>query len=304
MGRIGTIEDISDRKDAEIELERVNQDLVKASREAGMAELASGVLHNVKNVMNSVNVSAGVIGNQLKQSKAASLGKVTALLREHAGDLCSFITMDPKGKLLPQYLEQLALQLTKEHEAILAELKQFEESVQHIKDVVTTQQSYAKLGGTRETVKPTDLMEDALRIVSASLARHGIQLTREYSASLPEISVEKHKVLQILVNFLRNAKEACLTSDRPDKNVALRATNGGEFVHLSVTDNGIGILPENLARLFEHGFTTKKEGHGFGLHSSARTVQELGGDIQVQSDGLGAGATFSLKLPLSSPPAN
>ncbi|MGD0813184.1 MAG: ATP-binding protein [Verrucomicrobiota bacterium] len=304
MGRIGTVEEISDRKQAEIELERLNQDLVRASREAGMAELASGVLHNVKNVMNSINVSAGVIASQLKQSKSSSLGKVTALLREHAGDLGSFITQDPKGKLLPQYLEQLALQLAKEHEAVLGELKQFEDSVQHIKDIVTTQQSYAKLGGTSETIKPTDLMEDALRIVSASLTRHGIQLEREYAANLPDITVEKHKVLQILVNFIRNAKDACLTSDRSDKKVALRATNGGEFVHLSVTDNGIGIPPENQGRLFDHGFTTKKDGHGFGLCSSARAVRELGGDIQVQSDGPGAGATFSLKLPLSSPTAN
>ncbi|MGP8198652.1 MAG: two-component system sensor histidine kinase NtrB [Limisphaerales bacterium] len=303
MGRIGTVEDISERKDAEIELERVNQDLVRASREAGMAELASGVLHNVKNVMNSINVSAGVIANQLKQSKSSSLEKATALLREHAGDLGSFITQDPKGKLLPQFLEQLAQQLAKEHEAVLGELKQFEESVQHIKDVVTTQQSYAKQGGTTVTVKPVDLMEDALRIVSAGLARHGIQLVREYAPNLPDITVEKHKVLQILVNFIRNAKEACQTSDRPDKKVALRATNGGEFVHLSVTDNGIGIAPENLGRLFDHGFTTKKDGHGFGLNSSARTVRELGGDIQVQSDGPGAGATFSLNLPISSPTA-
>jgi PAS domain S-box-containing protein len=303
MGRIGTVEEISDRKQAEIELERLNQDLVRASREAGMAELASGVLHNVKNVMNSINVSAGVIASQLKQSKSASLGKVTALLREHAGDLGSFMTQDPKGKLLPQYLEQLALQLAKEQEAVLGELKQFEDSVQHIKDIVTTQQSYAKLGGTSETIKPADLMEDALRIVSASLTRHGIQLEREYAASLPDITVEKHKVLQILVNFIRNAKDACLTSDRSDKKVVLRATNGGEFVHLSVTDNGIGILPENQAHLFDHGFTTKKDGHGFGLCSSARAVLELGGDIQVRSDGPGAGATFSLKLPLSAPPA-
>jgi PAS domain S-box-containing protein len=302
-GRIGTVEDISERKQAEIELERVSQDLIRASREAGMAELASGVLHNVKNAMNSINVSAGVIASLLKQSESASLEKVTALLREHAGDLGSFITEHPKGKLVPQYLEQLAQQLAREHEAVLEELRQFEEKVQHIKDVVTTQQNCAKLGGTSEKVKPVDLMEDSLRIVSASLARHGIKLIREYDANLPDITVEKHKALQILVNFMRNAKEACQSSDRPDRKVALRATNGGEFVHLAVTDNGVGILPENLGRLFDHGFTTKKDGHGFGLHSSSRVVLELGGDIQVHSDGPGTGATFSLKLPLCCPAA-
>ena len=297
-GRIGTAEDISERKQAELELERVTQDLIRASREAGIAEIASGVLHNVKNVMNSINVSAGVIADQLKQSKSTSLEKVTALLREHAGDLGSFITEHPKGKLLPQYLEQLAQELAREHEAVLAELRQFEESVQHIKEVVTTQQSYAKQGGMSQKVKPVDLMEDSLRIVSASLARHGIQLVREYDANLPDITVEKHKVLQVLVNLIRNAKEACQASDQPDRKVALRATNGGKFVHLAVTDNGVGIPAENLSRIFEHGFTTKEDGHGFGLRSSARVVRELGGDLQVHSDGVGTGATFSLHLPI------
>lgn len=303
-GRIGTVEDISDRKQAEIEMERVSQDLIKASREAGMAELASGVLHNVKNVVNSVNVSIDVIGKQLKQSKSVSLGKVTDLLREHSGDIGAFMTEDPKGKLLPHYLEQLGQQLAREREAVLEELRHLEKSAQHIKEIVTTQQNCAKGFGGSQKIKPVDLMEDSLRIVSAGLARHGVQVIREFDANLPEITVEKHKVLQILVNFIRNAKEACQTSTQPEKKVTLRATNGGEFIHLAVTDNGVGIAPENLANLFHHGFTTKKDGHGFGLHSSARVVTELGGDIQVRSDGPGAGATFSLKLPVCHPSAN
>jgi C4-dicarboxylate-specific signal transduction histidine kinase len=266
--------------------------------------LASGVLHNVKNVMNSVNVSIDVIGMQLKQSKSASLEKVTALLREHSGDLGNFITEHPKGKLLPQYLEQLAQQLAREHEAVLGELRELEKSAQHIKEIVTTQQNCAKGSESGQKVKPADLMEDSLRIVSAGLSRHGVQVVREFDAKLPEITVEKHKVLQILVNFIRNAKEACDGSAAPEKKVILRATNGGEFVHLSVTDNGAGIAPENLANLFHRGFTTKKDGHGFGLHSSARFVRELGGDIEVKSDGPGTGATFSIKLPICLPATN
>ena len=302
-GRIGIAEDITERKQAEIELERVNQDLLRASREAGIAEITSGVLHNVKNVLNSINVSAGVIVSQVQQSRCGGLEKVAAMMREHAGDLGAFITQDPKGKLLPQYLEQLAQQLSKDRESVLAELKQFQESVQHIKDVVTMQQSYAKMGGTSTTVKPVELMEDALRIVSASLARHNIQLAREYGENLPDITVEKHKVLQILVNLLRNAKDACQASNRPDRKLLLRASNGGQFVRLAVTDNGVGIPQENLGRLFEHGFTTKKEGHGFGLHSCARVVRDLGGELKAHSDGPGTGATFSLTLPISCPAA-
>ncbi|HZL44022.1 MAG TPA: PAS domain S-box protein [Verrucomicrobiae bacterium] len=303
-GRIGVIEDITERKQSEIELERVNQDLMKASREAGMAELASGVLHNVKNVINSVNISASVLGEQLRRSKASEITKVAALVREHAGDLARFITEDPKGKLLPRYLESLAAQIVIERESVLKELKEIEDSIQHIKNIVTVQQESAKLSGTTEKMKPVDLLEDSLRIVSASMARHGIELVREYEANLPEITVEKHKVLQVLVNFIRNAKQACQGSNRTDRNVVLRAAMEGEFVCLSVTDNGVGIAPENFSRLFGHGFTTKKEGHGFGLHSSAQVVRELGGDIQAHSEGVGKGATFMLKLPLRCPSEN
>jgi len=303
-GQVGVVEDVTARKQAEVELERVNRDLIRASREAGVAELASGVLHNVKNVITSISVSAGVVAEQLHRSKSANLDKVTAMLREHSRDLGSFLTEDPKGKLLPAYLEKLAEQLAAERRALLGELQEFEKNVQHIKEIVTMQQDCARLGGTSEKARPVDLIEDSLRFSTAALARHGIQVAREYDSNLPEISVEKHKVLQILVNLIRNAKQACQASDRPDKKLILRATNGGEFIHLVVTDNGIGIPAENLGRIFEHGFTTKKTGHGFGLHSAALTVRDLGGNIQVHSDGPGTGATFILKLPCRPAPSH
>jgi len=300
-GRIGTVEDISERKLAEIELERINQDLIQASREAGIAEISSGVLHNVKNVINSINVSASVITDHLQRSHAPSLGKVTAMLREHAGDLGLFLAEHPKGKMLPRYLEQLAGQLELEREAVLGELRQLEKSVQHVKEIVTMQQNCANLGSKSEKAKPVDLMEDSLRIESASLARHSVQLLREYDASLPDVMIEKHKVLQILVNLIRNAKQACQSSDRSERKVVLRATHDGEFVRLAVIDNGVGIPTESIKHIFEHGFTTKTDGNGFGLHSSARIARELGGELQVHSDGVGTGASFSLNLPLRSP---
>ena len=300
-GRIGLVWDISDRKLAEIKLERINHDLLRASREAAIAEFASGVLHNVKNVINSISTSASVITDQLQQSKSTDLSKVTALLGEHAGDLGAFITEHPQGKIVPGYLAKLAERLDTERETILGELRHLEKNVRHVTEIVTMQQSAARPGGRSEQAKPVDLMEDSLRIVSSSLARHGVQVVREYAENLPDVMVEKHKVLQVLVNLLRNANQACQASNRAEKQVTLRASNGGEFVHLAVADNGVGIPPENLERIFEHGFTTKNDGHGFGLHSSARMVRELGGDLQAQSDGVGVGATFSLTLPIRLP---
>jgi C4-dicarboxylate-specific signal transduction histidine kinase len=117
---------------------------------------------------------------------------------------------------------------------------------------------------------------------------------------VPPITIEKHKVLQILVNLIRNAKHACDASGRADKQMAIRVSNGGGHVRIAISDNGVGISPENLTRIFAHGFTTKKDGHGFGLHSGVLAAQEMGGQLTVHSAGPGAGATFTLELPLCS----
>ena len=119
---------------------------------------------------------------------------------------------------------------------------------------------------------------------------------------MPPITVEKHKAVQILVNLIRNAKQACDESGSPDKKMTVRVSGGEGQVRVAVIDNGIGIPAENLTRIFEHGFTTKQNGHGFGLHSGALAAQEMGGRLTVHSNGGGAGSTFTLELP-TSPPA-
>jgi signal transduction histidine kinase len=169
--------------------------------------------------------------------------------------------------------------------------------VDHVKDIVAMQQTYAKVSGLTETIKVTDLVEDAVRMNASALIRHDVQFFREYDEHLPEIIVEKHKVLQILVNLIRNAKYACDESGRKDKRLTMRVTNGSDVVRIALIDNGIGIPKENLTRIFAHGFTTKKEGHGFGLHSGILAAKEMGGALSVQSDGLDKGATFTLTLP-------
>jgi PAS domain S-box-containing protein len=278
------------------ELTTAHQELVEASRHAGMAEFATGVLHNVSNVLNSVNVASSCVAESLKKSKAASLGKVAALMREHQADLGTYLTADPKGKQLPGFLGQLAEHLVAEQQTALNELAQLQKNIEHIRTVVTMQQSCAKASAGVETHTISDLVEDALRMNANGLSRHDIEIVKEFQEGLA-INVEKHKVLQILVNLFRNARQACETSDQPEKKLTIRASNGGDRVRISVTDNGVGIAAENLDRIFSRGFTTKKDGHGFGLHSGAVTAREMGGALLVHSDGPGAGATFILELP-------
>ena len=290
--------DVTARKEAETKLEEAHRQLLETSRRAGMAEVATSVLHNVGNVLNSVNVSASLVSDTLKKSKTASLSKAVALLREHESDLASFLTCDAKGKQVPAYLAQLASHLAAEQSTAIGELEEVTKHIEHIKDIVTMQQSYAKVSGVAETVHARELVEDALRMNATALARHDIEVVREYDPLLPQIIVEKHKVLQILVNLLRNAKFACDESGRVDKRLILRLRNGSGRLKIDVVDNGIGIKPENLTRIFNHGFTTRKDGHGFGLHSGALAARDLGGALSVHSDGPGHGAAFTLELPL------
>ena len=296
LGAVVVSQDITERKQAEIELERVHKQLLDSSRLTGMAEVATNVLHNVGNVLNSVNVCVSRVGERLRQPKAAGLGKVAGLLKEHAGDLASFIATDERGRRLPAYLAQLAERLDADQRVALEELGALHSHIEHIKETVMMQQSYAKLCGVTEIVSVASLVEDCLRMNTGALARHGVAVRREI-ADVPPVAVDKHKVLQIMVNLVRNAKYACDESGRPDRLVIVRVEDTGSMVRLSVIDNGVGIAPDDMRRLFSHGFTTRQSGHGFGLHSAALAARELGGTLTAHSEGLGHGATFVLELP-------
>jgi len=297
VGVVINFRDITARKQAERELEDIHKRLVETSRQAGMAEVATGVLHNVGNVLNSVNVSANLVTESIKGSKVAGLAKVAALLQEHRHDLSEFISHDAKGKHLPPYLVQLCEHLQTEQHLAVKELDTLRSNIDHIKQIVSMQQSFAKVSGVKELVNVIDLLEDTLRMNSGALQRHGVTIIRQFD-SVPLINTEKHKILQILVNLVRNAKYACSESGRGDKCMTLCVTSNDTHIQIAAIDNGIGIAPENLTRIFSHGFTTRKDGHGFGLHSGALTARELGGSLQAHSAGVGHGATFILELPL------
>ncbi len=290
------LRDISARKESAEELERVHKQLMTASRQAGMAEVATNVLHNVGNILNSVNISASLVIERIKQSKAPGVSRVAALLQEKGAELAEFIARDERGKRIPEYLTSLGEQLLSDQKMALVELASLRENLEHIKDTVAMQQSYAKLCGVTETVAVVDLVEDSLRLNAGAFVRHGVTLQREFG-EVPPITVDKHKVLQILVNLVRNAKYACDESGRSDKLITLRVEKAAAGVRICVMDNGVGIPAQNMSRLFTHGFTTRADGHGFGLHSGALAAQELGGSLRVTSEGPGRGATFILELP-------
>ena len=282
------------------QLEQVHQQLLDASRKAGMAEVATEVLHNVGNVLNSVNVSATVLLERIGKSRVAGLAKAAALLQENERDLGNYLASDPRGKLLPAYLRQLSESMQADQDASVRELHFLRQNIDHIKVIVATQQDFATASGVAESVDFRQLLEDSLRIDQHSLARHGVQVIREID-DVPLLMLDRHKALQILVNLVSNARHACKDSGHPDQRLTLRLCSADGRVRLSVIDNGAGIAAENLTRIFNHGFTTRKDGHGFGLHSGALAAKALGGSLLAHSAGIGLGATFTLELPLPLP---
>ncbi|QJI39883.1 HAMP domain-containing histidine kinase [Pseudomonas sp. ADAK2] len=280
------------------ELIEAERELVDAARMAGMAEIATNVLHNVGNVLNSVNVSADVIARRLSTSKTLGLGKAVKMMNDHPEDLGQFITHDEKGKLLPLYFNQLVDSIAVEQSGIVEELEQLTKSIDHIKDIVSTQQAYAGAARVVEPLNVINLFEDALRMNSGALSRHHVTVIKDYQ-DVPTIIGDKHRLLLILINLISNAKYAMSTVTEQQREMTLSVSvTDHSTLRFSVKDQGEGIVAENLSRIFNHGFTTRKEGHGFGLHSCALAAVEMNGHLNVQSDGPALGAVFTLEIPL------
>ncbi len=296
IGTFGISKDVTEARQTEEALETARKELIDASRLAGMAEVATGVLHNVGNVLNSLNVSATVIGTTLREWKVDSLEKLSSLLNAQGENLGAFLTQDPRGRRVPELVTALAQHFAEERSRLLKELHALQEGIDHVKDIVAMQQAYATIVSVSEALDGADLMEDAVRMNSAALTRHDVRVVRDYREA-PLVQVEKGRVLQILVNLIRNAKYACDDGAPAEKQITLRVVPNGDQVDLVVEDNGVGIPQENLTRIFQHGFTTRANGHGFGLHSSAIAAREMRGSLTVHSDGAGCGARFTLSVP-------
>lgn len=294
--------EIEERVRMEAEVERGHKQLLVTSRLAGMAEVATSVLHNVGNVMTGVNVLGSSIVEHVRNSRIPSLARLGELLSANRNELLPFLTEDERGRKLPDYVQKLGSHLAEEQSVLLEKVKVLNESIHHINEIVAMQQDYAKVSGVWETLSPEDVVQDALRMHGESLKRHGIALETRF-ASLPVITVDRHKVLQILFNLLENAKHAVLQQNPPDKKIVVTLEPApGDMIRITVVDNGMGIPPENLTRIFGQGFSTRKDGHGFGLHSSVLAAQDLGGKLTAHSDGPGRGATFYLEIPMHPKP--
>ena len=290
-------EEIAERIRKESQLEQTHRDLVNASHKAGMAQVASDILHNVGNVLNSINVSATIINQKLSRSELPKLEKVADMVQENIENLATYITEDVKGRYIPSYLTKVSKRLVNEHQEVLQRVNHLINDVDHVKSIIHMQQEYTKAGGMEVLTTIEEILEDAIRINLAGLGRNNIHLVRDFEES-GEIYADKQKLIQVLVNLIGNAKHALEKNEPDNRNLTIHSYKTQEgTIKIEVADNGIGISKENLLNIFQHGFTTKKSGHGFGLHSGAIAAKEMGGSLTVDSEGEGLGAKFTLEIP-------
>jgi two-component system, LuxR family, sensor kinase FixL len=310
--------DITERKHGEAELRRLNQELVRVSRQAGMAAVASEVLHNAGNVLNSTGVSVAMIERHAKNLKTGHLSRAVELLELQGDALEAFLREDPRGRQVIELLRGLADHFAQQQQQLTSEVASLQGSTEHLARVIQAQQGHARALGIVEEIPVEELIDAALALQAPSWDQLGITVERQL-ASLPPLHIDRHKVLEILLNLVSNARHALRdSSDRPDKRLRIRAEAapappeagpmhgpdrgpGADRVRIHVEDNGPGIAPEHRSLLFRLGFTTKAGGNGIGLHASAIAARELGGTLSCHSDGPGHGATFTLELPLTPP---
>jgi len=297
----GVVIDINKDKQAEEKIRELNQKLLVTARRAGMSEVATSILHNIGNILNSSNISINVLKENINQSYYPKIIALCSMLQAHRYDMASYLVNDEKGKIIPEYLTALMQRMEQEWERNSTEVNSIDQDLQHIKTIVAMQQIVSGVDGVKEKIYIPELIETALQMSTNKSQERAITFKKFYVDNA-YIVTDKSKLLQILVNLIQNAKDAVAnnSNEKSPEIIFVVDEYASDKISILVEDNGVGILAENLTRIFSFGFTTKKNGHGFGLHSCALSAQDMGGALRAESKGMGEGAKFIVTLPIVS----
>ncbi len=283
-----------------VKLEHAQEEILEKEHKSELADITTGTLHNVKNILTSVKTSSEfIMENILNAQSGKAFKKANDLLKKNLDNISDFIVNNPKGKMLLEYYLKIEDLLNSEKDFIKSDLERIAEKVEVIEKIVSVQQEYGG-GEDKDKVNLGQIIDDALAMQSGSIDAHRIEVIKEYD-QIPNVYILKTKFMHILINLIKNAKEAMIETAEEDKKLMFIIEQGSDKVRLKVKDTGIGISKDNLKHIFTHGFTTKSDGHGFGLHSCAAYMKEMNGEISVESEGKGKGATFVIELPMDTP---
>lgn len=301
----GIAMDINNRKQAEENIALLNQQLVSSARKAGMADVATSILHNVGNILNSANVGLSLIEESFNQSIIKKIISVFHMLEDNQNNLNQFLTTDQKGKLILPYLISVLKDLESEYKNNHNEINNLTTHLNHIREIIDMQQNISGKTVLIESISIKDIIETALKMSTHKSGNKTISIIQSYETH-DSFHTDKSKLLQILVNLIQNAKDAIFLNSKPnDKKIHIKVKKqNNDMLKLYISDSGIGVAPEDKVKIFSFGFTKKEGGHGYGLHASALFAKELGGSLELESEGVGKGATFILSLPFQTPEKN
>ncbi|MET0405817.1 MAG: ATP-binding sensor histidine kinase [Cystobacter sp.] len=281
------------------ELKQAQARLVETARRVGMAEVATNVLHDVGNALTSIVVDTELMRGAVTASRISRLKQAMTLLEDNREQLPEFFTPDALGPQLVDYLIQLSGELEQEQFFFSSRLEAMDTSVSRVRAIVEGQRAHATSTLMLEECNLGEVLDEALRVEQGALRQAGITLCREVQ-ELPPVKTDKHKVLTILLNLLSNARQALGALPQASPRLTVRMAREDGWVRMQVVDTGVGIDPSIRPRLFTQGFTTRPHGHGIGLHSSSLTVRLMGGQLSLDSEGPGRGATATLLIPFHS----
>ncbi len=283
-------------KASSMALLNTQDELAKTAHQAGMSEIATGTLHNIGNILNSIKTSAYVIKEIKNNSVLSDLKRANELLKKNMDALESFVLENPKGVKLMAYYMKIEEGINKEEGSIQQHVSRLVTMIDTITGIIAAQQGYGSKNGEAQETVLSDVMEDALTMQAGTIERYKIKIVKDFN-NTPGIPAHKTMLLHILINLIRNARDAMLRTPINERKLDLKIESDEQATYIKVRDTGHGITEDNKRKIFSHGFTTKEGGHGFGLHSCVSYMNEMGGSILADSEGQDKGATFILKFP-------
>jgi PAS domain S-box-containing protein len=294
---IGIGRDVTELKLAE---EKIREREVQLANESGKTEVIVDILHNIGNVLNSINVSALKINEQIEDSKLSRLTDTLKLISDNQNNLGDYLQNDEKGRLIPDYLQKLAERLKQEQELVLQETLQLQKRLEVINHILELQQDVNRSTLYTKEERLEDMVKAALDILHSKIEHRGISIHLNLDQEINIVCI-RSKIIHVFVNLIKNALESIVEKKMDGGLIEIAACQNDDAISIKISDNGVGIEPSNIKTIFNHGFTTKPTGYGFGLHSCANSVQELRGTIYAESKGKNKGCSFVINLPKQQP---
>lgn len=299
IGTVTILNDLTELINAQQELKNQQKQMLEMAHQAGMSEVTTSVMHNVGNILNSVNISSEIINMILTNSKLPGLLKANELLFNYRNNLTDFFTKNQKGKILPEYYEKLGLELTNEQNKLKSESQNLFDKIKLIKDAIDIQQDYSFVRNLNEPIILNTMIDEIINIMEESFKKNNVVIHKKFIPNTEfQLIAPASKLLNVILNVIKNAYESVKLNTQQEKLITIKVSyQKPNFVQISITDNGIGIEEEVMSNIFKFGFTTKHTGHGYGLHFCANVLNEMNGSISANSEGEGKGAEFIITIP-------